>query len=173
MAPRAAPSCRFAVGTRVMCNLGKWQEATIIALNYKEGTKVAPYQVSLTNSDDSAKLFVVPADTNAYVRSFDERRSQSGLHLNFKELLDFCVTKHNLPIQEVCYLWDELPIFVPPEEIPVPEVKEQPTAQKEILCAVETPLNTQASSTPAVQNRDDQIYEIVYQPYYKSPEFAT
>ena len=95
MAPRAAPSCRFAVSTRVMRNLGKWQEATVIALNYREDHwplgKVVPYQVSLTNFDDSAEPgeYCVPADTNAYVRSFDERRHQSGLHINFKELLDF------------------------------------------------------------------------------------
>ena len=146
MAPRAAPSCRFAVGTRVMCNLGKWQEATVIALNYSEDHwllgKVVPYQVSLTNFDDSAEPgeYCVPADTNAYVRSFDERRHQSGLHLNFKELVNFCVTQHNMPIQEVCYLWDELPVFVPPEEIPC-------TVETK---AVETPLITQA-----VENRDD------------------
>ena len=124
MAPCAAPSYRFAVGTRVMCNLGNWREATIIALNYREDQwplgKVVPYQVSLTNFDDSAEPGAcwVPADTNAYVRSFDERRSQSGLHLNFKELPDFCCTKHNLPIQEVCYLWDELLVYVPKTQIP-------------------------------------------------------
>ena len=128
MAPCAVPNYRFAVGTRVMCNLGKWREATIIALNYREDHwplgKVVPYQVSLTNFDDSAEPGArwVLADTIAYVRSFDERRSQSGLHLNFKELLDFCCTKHNLPIQGVLHIWNEMPVFVP-------GVKEQLTAQ--------------------------------------------
>ena len=156
MAPCAAPSYRFAVGTRVMCNLGNWREATIIALNYREDKwplgKVVPYQVSLTNLDDSAEPGArwVPADTNAYVRPFDERRSQSGLHLNFKDLFDFCCTKHNLPIQEVCYLWDELPIFVPPDEIP---------------CPIDIPTHTQASSSPMLL-----IGCLIY---YKSSEFAT
>ena len=145
-----------------MCNLGNWQEATIIALNYREDHwplgKVVPYQVSLTNFDDNAEPgeWWVPADTNAYVRSFDERRHQSGLHLNFKDLIDFCVTQHNLPIQEVCYLWDELPVFVPPDEIPVPEVNEQLTAQEVISGTVET----EAVETPIIiqaENMDDQI----------------
>ena len=155
MAPCAALNYRFAVGTRVMCNLGKWREATIISLNYREDHwplgKVVPYRVSLTNFDDSAEPGAswVPADTNAYVRPFDERRSQSGLHLNFKDLLDFCCTKHNLPIQDVCYLCDELPVFVPQEEIP---------------CAVDIPLSTQASSTQVIAKGYEQIREIVSQP---------
>ena len=58
-----------------MCNLGKWREATIIALNYKEDTwplgQVAPYQVSLANFDDNAEAgaYWLPADTSISILS--------------------------------------------------------------------------------------------------------
>lgn len=70
--PRPTPArmLRFAVGSRVECNLGiHWECGTVIKLNYNdEGLEdaIMPYQVRL---DDGGELIYAPADNDGVIRA--------------------------------------------------------------------------------------------------------
>ena len=60
---------RFAVGSRVECNLGMyWERGTVVSINYRDprdlSSAPAPYQIQL----DSGGLVFAPEDSDSYIR---------------------------------------------------------------------------------------------------------